>query len=414
MRDILPADARRWREVEKVVTSTLLGYAYEEIELPLIEHTELFARGVGEATDAVEKEMYSFHDRDGESIALRPEGTAGCARALMQNGLLYNQTQRVFYSGHMFRYERPQRGRYRQFYQIGAEAFGLAGAEPDAELIQMGWSCWQRLGVENDVRLELNTIGSGSVRTAYRRALVDYLTPHREALDPDSQRRLESNPMRILDSKSETTRAVAANAPRLTEFLDEASIQHYERVKELLAAMDIPFVENPQLMRGLDYYTDTVFEWITDRLGAQGTICAGGRYDNLVEHLGGPATPGSGFAIGLDRVVLLHEEVNAPGDEGAADVYCCVMTTEHTAWVFDWVERLRRAVPRLRIRMHLGGGKLKNQFKRADQSGARWALVVGEDEVANRRVGLKHLREGGQQEQVDFETLLARLTETSN
>jgi histidyl-tRNA synthetase len=413
MRDILPVEARRSRTVHDTIVETLLGHAFEEIELPLIEATELFARGMGESTDVVEKEMYSFDDRDGESLTLRPEGTAGCARALLQHGLLYNQQQRVFYRGPMFRYERPQKGRYRQFGQIGAETFGVADPAADAELIALGWACWQALGITDGVVLELNTIGSGEVRAAYRAALVAYFEPHAAQLDPDSRRRLGTNPLRILDSKHEPTRELVAGAPDVAGFLDAPSLAHHAEVERLLGALGIPFRRNPRLVRGLDYYTNTVFEWTTDRLGAQGTVCAGGRYDRLVEQLGGPSTPGCGFAIGVDRVVLLCDELRAATDPGAADVYCCLTDSSLAGSAFELAAALRRALPAIRIRVHLGGGKLKTQFRRADQSGARYALVVGEDELAAGRFGLKYLREDGRQEALAVDGLIAALAAAS-
>lgn len=307
MRDILPAHSERWRQVEATVLQTLRSYSYAEVRLPLLEYTELFARGVGEATDIIEKEMYSLADRDGDSLSLRPEGTASCVRALEEHGLLYNQTRRVFYAGPMFRYEKPQKGRYRQFSQIGAEAYGFAGPDVDAELIALGYACWQQLGITDRVHLQLNTLGSGAARVAFRQALLDYLQPHAEALDLDSQRRLQTNPLRILDSKVAATQAIVKDAPQLIDFVDAEGLEHFQALQELLQQLGIPFQLNPNLVRGLDYYTHTVFEWVTDDLGAQGAVCAGGRYDGLVERLGGRDTPAVGFAIGLDRVVLLHD-----------------------------------------------------------------------------------------------------------
>jgi histidyl-tRNA synthetase len=365
---------------------------------------------VGEATDIVEKEMYTLTDRDGDSITLRPEGTAGCVRALQQHGLLFNQTQRVFYRGPMFRYERPQRGRYRQFYQIGAEVFGLPGPDIDAELLKMGLEFWRALGIDSLVTLELNSLGSGECRRAYREALVNFLSPRRAELDEDSQRRLASNPLRILDSKSEQTQALLGEAPTLADFLDADSRRHFDGLLALLEAMGVPYVLNPRLVRGLDYYTHTVFEWTTNALGAQGTVCAGGRYDGLVELLGGKPTPGAGFALGLERVALLYEQVS--GNElfdAAADVYCCVMSVEQQAWAHRVAQSLRDALPAWRIRVHAGGGKLKNQLRRADQSGARWALIIGDDEMAAGRVTVKPLRSGSEQQTVSVETLIEQL-----
>lgn len=404
MRDVLPEEARRWRTVEQRLRQILTGFAYEEIHLPLMEFTELFSRGVGEATDIVEKEMYSLADRDGESITLRPEGTAGCVRALQQHGLLYNQTQRVFYAGPMFRYERPQKGRYRQFYQIGAEVFGLAGPDVDAELLALGWNFWRALGIEAEVTLQLNTLGSGECRVRYRQALVDYLTPLARSMDEDSQRRLTSNPLRILDSKSEQTRHILENAPCLKDFVDDESRGHFEGLCELLEQLGIAYEYNPQLVRGLDYYTHTVFEWVTDALGAQGTLCAGGRYDGLVELLGGKPTPGAGFALGLERVLLLSEVSGhlAQHDFSAGvDVYCCVMNSDNQAWAMQLASTLRDARVDLRVRVQASGGKLKNQLRQADRSGAKWALIIGDDEVANDQVTLKSLRDSTEQRTID-------------
>ena len=418
MRDVLPEEARRWRRVEDEMLAKLYGFAYEEIHIPLLESTDLFARGVGEATDIVEREMYNLNDRDGESITLRPEGTAGCARVLSDAGLLYNQTQRVFYRGPMFRYERPQRGRYRQFYQIGAEAFGLPGPDIDAELIQLGTEMWRSLGVAAEITLELNTIGSKAARGAYREALVAHLTPQKDELDDDSQARLSTNPMRILDSKSAATRRLLNDAPLLIDYLDQASIEHYEGLKSLLEDLQIAYVENPRLVRGLDYYTDTVFEWTTQELGAQGTICAGGRYDGLVEVIGGKPTPAAGFAIGVERVLLLyeelHQEVHGETSNAGVDVYCCVLEPRLYSWVLDFVQQLRQELPELRVRVHAGGGKLKNQLKRADQSGADWALLFGEEEVQHNRAAVKHLREPGDQEAMELEALVQHLTRKEN
>ena len=421
MRDVLPAEARRWRAVEDQLRQILQSFAYEELQLPLLESTELFTRGVGEGTDIVEKEMYSLTDRDGDGLTLRPEGTAGCVRALVQHGLLFNQTQRVCYAGPMFRYERPQKGRYRQFYQVGAEAFGLAGPDIDAELIALGASFWRALGVTSALRLEINTLGSADSRAAFRDALVRYLTPLRHRLDPDSQRRLERNPLRILDSKEPATRALLEGAPQLPEFVDADSRGHFARLCELLEALGIAYQINPSLVRGLDYYTQTVFEWVTDALGSQGAVCAGGRYDGLVERLGGKPTPAAGFAVGLDRLVLLHEVLQRQAAEGAdspsgtdvtaasADVYVCVLEQDFQAWAFSVASKLREALPGFRIRLHAGGGKLKNQLKRADQSGARYALVIGDTEVATAQPALKFLREDRPQEHLQIEAIITRL-----
>ena len=414
MRDVLPGEARRWQRVERAAIAAVESFGYEEIRLPLLEQTDLFSRGLGEATDAVEKEMYNLLDRDGEQLSLRPEGTASCVRACLQHGLIFNQTQRLWYRGPMFRYERPQKGRYRQFEQIGAEVFGVPGPDVDAELIQMCATLYRTLGVLNGVRLELNTLGSAASRKAYRDALVAYLTPRREQLDHDSRRRLERNPLRIFDSKDAATQRVLADAPHLADYLDDASKAHFDGLKRLLESLQIPYVVNPRLVRGLDYYTHTVFEWVTDELGAQGTVCAGGRYDGLVEQLGGRPTPGAGFAIGVDRLVLLHEAMSQPFDAEPIDGYCVVLDAAQTSWAMAVCQQLRDALPGLRLRFGAGGGKLKNQMKRADVSGAQWALIVGEDEIANNTMTLKWLRTDVPQERLSVPALIERLAQWMN
>jgi histidyl-tRNA synthetase len=393
--------------IEAHARTLLTRFGYDEIRLPLLETTELFARGVGEATDIVEKEMYTLEDRDGGSITLRPEGTASCVRACVQHGLIHNQPQRLWYSGPMFRYERPQKGRYRQFEQIGAEAFGMAGPDVDAELIQIGAELFDALGVSSHLRLEINTLGAAEDRARYRSALLAYLEPQRDALDADSQRRLLRSPLRILDSKDVSTQQLLARAPVMRDFVGNESNAHFEGLKALLDALGIPWVENPRLVRGLDYYTHTVFEWVTDALGAQGAVCAGGRYDGLVERLGGRPTPGAGFAIGVDRLGLLVEAVGALGDTGAPDGYCTVTSDALIGDAMRLATELRRAG--FSVRVHMGGGKLKNQMKRADLSGARFALILGEDEVATEQVSLKWLRGAGGQERVTRAALITRL-----
>ncbi|MFT7653230.1 MAG: histidyl-tRNA synthetase [Limisphaerales bacterium] len=413
MRDVLPDEARRWQTVATAVRKTLLGHSYEEVLLPLLEYTELFARGVGESTDIVEKEMYSLEDRDGDSLSLRPEGTAGCVRALQENGLLYNQTQRVFYHGPMFRYEKPQRGRYRQFTQIGAEVFGLQGPDVDAELILLAHEFWRALDVSDGVRLEINTLGSSGARQAYRKALVEYLTPHKESLDEDSQRRLVTNPMRILDSKDRHTQEIVAAAPNLVDFVDEESLQHFSTLQGYLDDMGIGYVVNPRLVRGLDYYTHTVFEWITDDLGAQGTVCGGGRYDGLVEQLGGKATPAAGFGMGLDRLVLLHEAHHGEADTAPVDVYVCLAEATLMPYAQDVARLIRMAAPAARIRVHMGGGALKKQMKRADTCGAQLALIIGDQERQADRLTFKTLANGEQFERPTSEAI-AKLAQILN
>ena len=408
MRDLLPGETPRWRLVEETVRELFDSWAYEEIRLPLLEPTTLFARAAGATSDIVEKQMYSFGDRDGESITLRPEGTAGCVRALIENGLI-RQPQRLWYSGAMFRHERPQKGRYREFTQFGAEALGYAGPDVDVELMQMMAALWQRLGIAEHVQLELNSIGDAADRVRYRQVLVDYFTAHRAGLDEDSRRRLEHNPLRILDSKEPGTQAIVTDAPRMGEFLGEPARQHFARLQELLAGLNIECVLNDRLVRGLDYYNRTVFEWTTRRLGAQGTICAGGRYDTLVEMLGGPPTPAAGFGIGLDRVVLLFDEIHQTPARAPVDVYCIIGENADQAAAMRICQSLRVALPALRLRVNQGGGKLKAQFRRADASGAAAAVVLAEDEMASGTVTLKWLRVDAPQERLGLDAAVARL-----
>ena len=408
MRDVLPEEARRWRVVEDAIVDVLERFAYEEVRLPLLEATDLFSRSIGAATDIVEKEMFSLTDRDGDSISLRPEGTASCMRALLEHGLLHNRSQRVFYRGPMFRYERPQLGRHRQFHQIGAEAFGMAGPDVDAELIQLGAEIWRALGIDGEIRLEINTLGSAVARAAWRNRLVGYLRPRSAELDADSVERLNRNPLRILDSKSSATRSVLADAPKFSDYIDEASALHFAELKQMLDALGIAYVENPLLVRGLDYYGKTVFEWTTQRLGAQGTVCAGGRYDGLAEVLGGKAVAGAGFALGLERTLLLHEAVHGVPQTSPVDVYCCILQPEQQGFALARVQQLRDGASSLRFRVHVGGGKLGNQLKRADRCGARWALLFGDDELRENRVALKDLATGAQ-ETLSFAAVIERL-----
>lgn len=395
MQDILPAQKAIHRHIEEVARSVLAGYGYQEIGLPVLEQTQLFKRLVGENTDIVEKEMYTFDDRNGDSLTMRPEGTAGCARFGEENGLLFNQVQRLWYIGPMFRYERPQKGRYRQFDQIGAECFGMAGPDIDAELLLMNARLWRDLGLIEDVRLELNSIGTSESRGAYREKLVAYLEKYRDDLDEDSQRRLSTNPMRILDSKSEITQAILVDAPSIADSLDNESKQHFENLCQMLDDSGLAYEVNTNIVRGLDYYNRTVFEWITDTLGAQGTVCGGGRYDGLVEQMGGRGSPGVGFAMGLDRLALmLAEKIES---SGVADVYVVSQGAEARRVAMQVAEEVRDGVRGLRVQMHCGDGKFKAQLKKADASGARLALVLGEEEVANSSVSVKMLRESGDQ-----------------
>ncbi|HSW70033.1 MAG TPA: histidine--tRNA ligase [Gammaproteobacteria bacterium] len=400
MNDLLPAETVIWQSVEDVLRQVLQSYSYQEIRSPVVEKTELFKRSIGEATDIVEKEMYTFLDRNHESLTLRPEGTACCVRVGIEHGLLYNQIQRLWYAGPYFRYERPQKGRYRQFYQCGAEMFGVDTPDADAELILLSAKILEKLRLKPYVNLELNSLGSPASRAAYRDQLVKYLSLHQDELDEDSKRRLTSNPLRILDSKNPSIQNLLKNAPQLTDHLDRESQEHFAALQKYLTAAGISFTLNPRLVRGLDYYTKTVFEWVTTELGAQGTVCAGGRYDSLVEQLGGKATPALGFAIGLDRVVLLLQAIEKNLPTTAPDIYFISDGEIAQSSAFAIADELRDNIPGLRIQMHCGGGKLANQFKKADKSGAKLAFVIGEQELQNQTIGIKFLRENLPQEEV--------------
>ncbi|MGB5201839.1 MAG: histidine--tRNA ligase [Sedimenticolaceae bacterium] len=391
MHDVLPERSPLWQFLERRVAAVLAAYGYREIRMPILEMTELFRRSIGEVTDIVEKEMYTFDDRNGDSLTLRPEGTAGCVRAAMEHGLLHNQVQRLWYQGPMFRHERPQKGRYRQFHQIGVETFGMPGPDIDAELILMTARIWQSIGLA-DLQLQLNSLGTPQERAAYRDELVAYLEAHHEQLDEDSRRRLRSNPLRILDSKNPQMRDLLDAAPSLMSRLGAGSKGHFDRVRAILDKAGVVDVLNPRLVRGLDYYSLTVFEWVSDRLGAQGTVCAGGRYDGLVEQLGGRPIPAVGFAMGLERLVALFEESSPEAGAAAVDVYLVLLGDAAAQEGLILAEQLRTARPDLRIMSNCGGGGTKAQFKRADRSGARYALVMGDNELANGTVALKALR----------------------
>jgi histidyl-tRNA synthetase len=410
--DILPAETPLWRYLEGAVAGVLDTYGYQQIRLPIVESTDLFKRSIGEVTDIVEKEMYTFDDRNGDSLSLRPEGTAGCVRAGEEHGLFYNQTQRLWYTGPMFRHERPQKGRYRQFHQIGVEAFGMDGPDIDAELILMSARLWKALGLQDQVALQLNSLGTSASRAAYRAALVEFLLARYDDLDEDSKRRLETNPLRVLDSKDAKTQAALVGAPSLYNYLDSESLAHFERLCALLDAAGVTYQRNDKLVRGLDYYNRTVFEWVTDALGAQGTVCAGGRYDGLVEQLGGRATPAFGFAMGVERLVLLLAQ-HAPVATPLADVYLVAAGDTAADRALVLAESLRDAFPGVRIQANCGGGSFKSQMKKADRSGALLALVLGDDEVASGIVGIKMLREDVPQETVSIndinDALRARL-----
>lgn len=399
MNDILPDQSSVWLYLEKTVAEVVKSYGYQQIRFPIVENTDLFKRGVGETTDIVEKEMYTFEDRNGESLTLRPEGTASCVRAADQAGLLFNQVQRLWYTGPMFRYERPQKGRYRQFHQIGVESFGMATADIDAELIVLSARLWQKLGLLEHVELQLNTIGLASEREAYKAALVDYLTEFKDQLDEDSQRRLSTNPLRILDSKEETTQAILQGAPSLDAFIGEESQSHFERLQTILKANKVPYVINRRLVRGLDYYGKTVFEWVTTHLGAQATVCAGGRYDGLVEQLGGKPTPAVGFAMGIERLVLLLETLSLIPSEAkfSADVFVVSIGDDAEVVSTILAEQLRETLPGLVVLRHCGGGNFKNQMKKADRSEARFTVILGQDEVEQGVCQVKDMSTGEQQ-----------------
>lgn len=412
MNDLLPNQSPLWQYFEGQVRALMRHYGYAEIRTPIVEQTALFKRSIGEVTDIVEKEMYTFDDRNGDSLTLRPENTASCVRAAMQHGLLHNQTQRLWYQGPMFRHERPQKGRYRQFHQVGVEAFGLDGPDIDAEVILLSARLWKQLGLDQHVTLELNSLGSADARAAYRDKLVAYFERHHALLDEDSRRRLSTNPLRILDSKNPDMAAMLGDAPQLIEHLDAESREHFEGLTALLEAAGIAYVINPRLVRGLDYYSRTVFEWTTTTLGSQGTVCAGGRYDGLVEQLGGKPVPAVGFAMGIERLVLMLDTLNLVPESalGGLDAYLLPMSAATEPAALLLAERLRDALPELGLQLHCGGGSFKSRIKKADKSGARLALLIGEDELARGSVAVKFLREDREQQDVAQEALAQTLT----
>ncbi len=396
MHDILPEQANIWRQIENTVIAVIQSYSYQEIRFPLVEKTELFARSIGELSDIVAKEMYTFTDRNNESLTLRPEGTAGCVRAGLEHGLFHNQIQKLWYIGPMFRHERPQKGRQRQFHQIGLEAFGLPGPDIDAELILLCARIWKMLQLEN-ITLQLNTLGTATVRAQYRELLIEYFSGHKQQLDEDSQRRLHQNPLRILDSKNPDMQKIISDAPSIHDHLDAESADHFAGLKSLLDEASVAYSVNPHLVRGLDYYGKTVFEWTTDLLGAQGTVCAGGRYDGLVEHFGGKLTPAIGCAMGLERLIELVQVDGAPDQaDGMPHVYL-ILADEAVQVGLKLAETLRDALPGLRLMSNCGGGSFKSQFKKADKSGARFAIILGQEELRNQAVGIKSLREDTEQ-----------------
>jgi len=397
--DVLPSATAQWQHFHAVAADILNGYGYGEIRLPIVEQLALFKRSIGEVTDIVEKEMFAFTDREGDSLALRPEGTAACVRAGLEHGLLHNQQQRLWYAGPMFRHERPQAGRYRQFHQLGVEAYGMAGPDIDVEVIALSARLFRRLGLR-DLQLELNSLGSGETRQNYRAALVAYLERHAGTLDADSQRRMHSNPLRVLDSKSPQTQALLAEAPSILDFLDTESRAHFEGLQQGLSDLGIAYTVNPRLVRGLDYYGRGVFEWTTTQLGAQGTVCAGGRYDGLVEQLGGSSTPAVGWASGIERLILLLNAQQAALPDNAPHIYFCWLGDIAQREAGKLAESLRDQLPGLRMVLHAGGGKLQAQLKRADRSGARYALILGDNEAAENRIQVKSLRDNETPQQI--------------
>jgi histidyl-tRNA synthetase len=408
MNDILPEVSGTWSYLESVLREIVHSYGYDEIRLPLIEQTELFRRSIGDATDIVEKEMYTFLDRNDESLTLRPEATAGIVRAGISNGLLHNQRQKLWTTGPMFRYEKPQKGRYRQFYQFDVEALGFTGPDVDAELIILSARIWERLGISR-LTLEVNSLGTPESRLGYRETLIEYFSGVKNSLDEDSIRRLEQNPLRILDSKNPEMQEIVAAAPVMLDYLDPESLEHFQRLKELLDTAGVAYTVNPRLVRGLDYYSRTVFEWVTDALGSQGAVCSGGRYDGLVEKLGGRSTPAVGWAMGIERFVALYEVCGGKAPNTDADVYVVAVGDEALQGAFTVAEGLRNAIAGIRVELNLGGGSFKAQLKRADKSNARYALVLGEQEMIDRTIGLKPLRTNDDQISVALDDLPAVL-----
>lgn len=409
MNDCSPTESPLWQWIEGQVRQILSSYGYSEVRMPIVESTPLFARAIGEVTDVVSKEMYTFWDND-EQLTLRPEGTAGCVRAAIEHGWIYNNEQRLWYMGPMFRHERPQKGRYRQFHQAGVEVFGIATPEIDAELIILTACLWKALGIDQHVSLQLNSIGSLEARANYRSALVAFLENHQDLMSEEEKERLVKNPLRILDTKNQALQDVLDGAPKLLDYLDDESREHFAQLCGLLDAVGIQYEINPKLVRGLDYYNKTVFEWVTSALGAQGTVCGGGRYDGLVEQLGGHATSGVGFAMGLERLVLLVQEVNKSIPvKSAVDIYVVYQGEGTTLAAFQLAEKLRSELPHLSTMLHCSGGNFKKQFKRADKSGATLALVLGESEVQNNQVVVKHLLGAAEQQTIDVDNLIEHI-----
>ena len=409
MNDCSPTESPLWQWIEGQIRQILSSYGYSEVRMPIVESTPLFARAIGEVTDVVSKEMYTFWDND-EQLTLRPEGTAGCVRAAIEHGWIYNNEQRLWYMGPMFRHERPQKGRYRQFHQAGVEVFGIATPEIDAELIILTARLWKALGIDQHVSLQLNSIGSLEARANYRSALVAFLENHQDLMSEEEKERLVKNPLRILDTKNQALQDVLDGAPKLLDYLDDESREHFAQLCGLLDAVGIQYEINPKLVRGLDYYNKTVFEWVTSALGAQGTVCGGGRYDGLVEQLGGHATSGVGFAMGLERLVLLVQEVNKSIPvKSAVDIYVVYQGEGTTLAAFQLAEKIRSELPHLSTMLHCSGGNFKKQFKRADKSGATLALVLGESEVQNNQVVVKHLLGEAEQQIIDVDNLIEHI-----
>lgn len=411
MNDCLPNETNIWQMVESVLRRVASNYGFAEIRMPILESTAVFKRGIGEVTDIVEKEMYTFDDLNGDSLTLRPEGTASCVRAGVQHGLLYNQEQRLWYMGPMFRHERPQKGRYRQFHQFGLEAFGIATPDIDAEIILLTSRLWRELGINEFVTLELNSLGSNEERANYRLALIDYLTEREELLDEDSKRRMHTNPLRVLDSKNPQVQEALTDAPKLSDYFGEETQTHFTSLCARLDAAGIKYVLNERLVRGLDYYNRTVFEWVTTSLGAQGTICAGGRYDGLVEQLGGKATPAFGFALGIERLILMLTELEKVTNVRAqVDAYIVILGDDAQSAANQLAEEWRDLVPDIRLQCHCGGGNMKKQLKRADKSGAQIALILGDNEIAEQQVMIKYLRGQQEQQNLAFDQIPSLLT----
>ena len=411
MNDCLPTETNIWQMVESVLARVASNYGFAEIRMPIVESTNLFKRSIGEVTDIVEKEMYTFDDRNGDSLTLRPEGTASCVRAGNQHGLLYNQEQRLWYMGPMFRHERPQKGRYRQFHQFGIEAFGIATPDIDAEIILLSARLWKELGINEFVTLEINSLGSNEERATYRDALVAYLEQVESSLDEDSKRRMHTNPLRVLDSKNPDVQAALVDAPKLSDYFGDETKAHFDQLCRRLDAAGIKYVLNERLVRGLDYYNRTVFEWVTDSLGAQGTVCAGGRYDGLVEQLGGKGTPAFGFALGIERLVLMLTSLDKVNNvRPQVDAYLITLGEGVDIRGAELAELWRDQVPDIRLQCHCGGGNMKKQMKRADKSGAQVALILGEDELAEGKVTVKYLRGQHEQQSLPLDEVASLLT----